>query len=258
MLDNQQDSQVFKRINYPSITDAVIDQIVNAIRDNEFSSGEQLPSEIELASQLGVSRNTLREALNSLSEQGLIYRRRGVGTFVTAQSEVLLNSNLESISSTTNMILAHKKTPGQLCFTYNFEKPSKVITKNLKIDESDDVMHISRIRTADGVPVVVSDEYLPNNIPGLDYDFLAHATLTNWSIYNYLSTSNYEIHSAFTNIHAVLSDSELAEKLKIDIGSPLICLEQTHFCAAYSKPLLFCVNYHNDKIVNIMLARSKQ
>lgn len=258
MLDNQQDDQVFKKINYPAITDVVIDRIINAIRDNEFSSGEQLPSEIELANKLGVSRNTLREALNSLSEQGIIYRRRGVGTFVTAQSEVLLNSNLENISSTTNVILAHKKTPGQSNFTYNFEKPSKFIAKNLKIDESAYVMHISRIRTADGIPVVVSDEYLPNDVPGLDYDLSAYANLDNWSIYDFLSKSNYELHSALTSIHAVLADRELAEKLEIDIRSPLICLEQTHFCPAYSKPLFFCVNYHNDKMVNILLVRSNQ
>lgn len=256
MLDNQQSNQIFQKINYPSITDEVIDQILNAIRENVFSPGEKLPSEPALADQLGVSRNTLREALNSLSEQGFIYRQRGVGTFITPQSEVMLNTNLTNMVGTSSMISSQKKSPGQKSFSFNFELPSKLVAENLKISQTTEVMHVSRVRTADGIPVINSDEYYPANIPGLDYDLSPYAKLDNWSIYDYFLTSNFEFNSALTNIHAVSADYELAQKLKIDIGTPLICLEQTHFCNSYSKPLLFCVNYHNDKMMNILLVRS--
>ena len=52
-------------------------------------AGERLPSEPELARQLGVSRATLREAMRTFEAQGLIRRRQGVGTFVVGQSPVI-------------------------------------------------------------------------------------------------------------------------------------------------------------------------
>ena len=56
------------------------------IEDGTFRPGEQLPSEADLAGQLGISRPTLREALQHLERQGLIVRKHGVGTFVSRHS----------------------------------------------------------------------------------------------------------------------------------------------------------------------------
>ena len=62
------------------------------------SPGERLPSEPELARQLGVSRATLREAMRTFEGQGLIRRRQGVGTFVVSHTQVM-ESGLEVLES---------------------------------------------------------------------------------------------------------------------------------------------------------------
>ena len=255
MSDNNNNSGL-KKIVYPSITDEVINQLLNAIRSEIFSPGEKLPSEPVLANQMGVSRNTLREALNTLIEKGYLYRQRGVGTFVTPQSGVMLSANLANVVSTSLLIKNQKKTPGQKSFSYKFEPASKEIAGKMQVAEKDQVMHISRVRTANGIPVIQSEEYIPGDLPGLDYDFDKCETMGNWSIYDHLKKYDYAVKSIITHVHAIAADKELAVRLEVEENTPLLCLEQTQFANSYIKPVLYCMNYHNDKIINFMLVRT--
>ena len=72
--------------------------LLRLIEDGTYQPGERLPSEVDLAAQLGISRPTLREALLRLEQQGAISRRHGVGTFVSAHAPVL-ESGLEVLES---------------------------------------------------------------------------------------------------------------------------------------------------------------
>ncbi len=56
------------------------------IRDPEFANGKFLPNEVDLAKRLGISRNTLRQATNKLTYEGLLVRKKGVGTIVATKS----------------------------------------------------------------------------------------------------------------------------------------------------------------------------
>jgi GntR family transcriptional regulator len=72
--------------------------LLSLVEDGTFQPGEQLPSEADLAVQLGISRPTLREALHNLEQEGLIVRRHGVGTFVSRRT-LVLESGLEVLES---------------------------------------------------------------------------------------------------------------------------------------------------------------
>jgi len=255
MSDNQQDT-VFQEVTLPSATEGVIDQIINAIKSDAINPGEKLPAEPELASKLGVSRNTLREALQTLIEKKILFRERGVGTFVTPQSSVLIKTNLMHAIGTSSLFANQNKRPGQRYFSYRIEKPPKVVAESLQIKESQEVLHISRVRTADGVPLIVSEEYIPTKVPGLNYDISHCKDLENWSIYGFLEDANYKIQTIVTHINAVTANEELVEKLNIEDCTPLLRLEQIHFCNEYNKPILYAINFHNDKILNVMLVRS--
>jgi len=70
------------------LSDAAIDQIINLVRSGSFAAGDKLPSERELAKDLGVSRVLVRESLRALEALGLIEVKPGIGAFVTQQSPV--------------------------------------------------------------------------------------------------------------------------------------------------------------------------
>ena len=90
----------------------VIDHIKEKIKDGAYKERQKLPSEFDLAKELGVSRATLREALRILEEENVVIRRHGVGTFVNAKP--LFSSGIEQLSSITDMISSVGKTPGTI------------------------------------------------------------------------------------------------------------------------------------------------
>ncbi len=255
MLDNQP-KKIFHEVAYPSITDGVMNQIFNSIRTDVISPGEKLPSENDLADQMGVSRNTVREAINTLIEKENSFPPERGWNFRYTSVRGNAKTNLSNMMGTSNLIASQKKMPGQRDFSYRYELPSKHIAESLQIPETDEVIHISRVRTANGVSVIDSEEYFSANIPGLDHDLAYCEKLDNWSIYDYFQKANYSIQSVITHVHAISADKEMSIKLSVEENSPLLCLEQIHFSNTYPSPLLFCINNHNDKIINIMLVRS--
>jgi DNA-binding FadR family transcriptional regulator len=70
------------------LVDQAIEQLRNAVRQGEWPIGQRIPTEPELAAQLGVGRNTVREAVRALAHSGLLEVRQGDGTYVRATSEV--------------------------------------------------------------------------------------------------------------------------------------------------------------------------
>jgi DNA-binding FadR family transcriptional regulator len=71
-----------------SLSAQVADQIVEMISSGEWATGTRIPPEYELAGRLGVSRNTVREALRALAHAGMLRSRPGDGTYVAASSEL--------------------------------------------------------------------------------------------------------------------------------------------------------------------------
>lgn len=70
------------------LVDQVIDQLRTAVTQGEWPIGERIPTEVELGEQLGVGRNTIREAVRALAHTGILEVRQGDGTYVRATSEV--------------------------------------------------------------------------------------------------------------------------------------------------------------------------
>jgi GntR family transcriptional regulator len=243
-------------ISNTSITSVVIEKIQLAISNGTFEPGERIPSEPKLASQLGVSRNTVREAINNLVEKGLLYKKRGIGTFITAQSPKIIKANLAAALGTSQLIKNQDKTPGQKNFIWREEIPPDDILKYLELLPGDTVMHISRLRTANGIPFSQSEEYIPIGFPNMSYDFSDKGKRKNWSLYNYFSEFGHEVNSVVTHVHAISADEELSYKLNINTNEAILKLEQTHYSNISVKPILHATNYHNDRKIDLMILRT--
>src|SRR3954463_5202774 len=100
----------------------VIDKIKQNIEKGIFKEKERLPSEFDLAKQLGVSRATLREALRILEEENVIIRRHGVGTFVNVKP--LFTSGIEQLNSVTAMIEQAGMVPGTIFLSSSTQGPT--------------------------------------------------------------------------------------------------------------------------------------
>jgi len=192
-------------------------QIIKYIKSNQLGVGDKLPAESQLSDMLGISRLTLREGLNALRHEGIVASRQGKGTYVACNIEQIANT-LNNNLGITEMLETFGYKPGVGFFEKRLVKADKQLSEALKVDENTDLIMCRRIRTADGKPVVLSEDYLA---PALSQDFLA-ITDENVSIYNFLEEIvKIDIGIAIAELKPVIADEYLAKKLETEVGHPL-------------------------------------
>jgi len=130
------------------------------------SPGDRLPSDAELCERFGVSRMTARQAVGLLLSEGLLYRRRGQGTFVAARPvQRLLGSPL---SFTENMRRRGRRATSRI-LRAEVTSPSAEDVKALDLDEGERVLVLERLRLADNTPMAIERAVLaPDLAPVLD------------------------------------------------------------------------------------------
>ena len=197
------------------------------IESGVYKPNDQLPFEAEMCDSYGVSRITVKKAMDLLVNQGLVVKRRGAGTFV---KNITLMTDPEHPYSTSNQFSGFAHTEGLThvsSMVHDFEvfPASKEVASRLKIDEGDFVYYIERTRCSEGEPYVVEYTYMPIEvIPGVKREVLEN------SIYEYISKDlGLKIKSAHRTVRATLPTKKEEEYLKIDHCFPILEVEQVAF-----------------------------
>lgn len=136
--------------------------LLSLIDDGTYQPGEQLPSEIDLAAQLGISRPTLREALLRLEQQGVISRRHGVGTFISSHTPILESGLqvLESVDRQARRIGLNTKVV-DLNVVERPATPKEMAMLSLPPDEPTDVLSVDRVIAVEGKSVAYLKDVVP-------------------------------------------------------------------------------------------------
>lgn len=186
----------------------------------------QLPSEQKLASQLGVSRNTVREALKTLENEGLVISRHGVGTFVTRYNgSENIRYNIATLDSTTKIITDHGYIPGTKSIYYDVRMISNNnISKIFGSDTPVKILYIERVRTANKNPIIFVEDYIPYRDGMLE----EYSKMKNDSLFSFINKYN-TVSFANCSIHTMISDERLMEKLELDEPKSLLLLQQIHY-----------------------------
>jgi GntR family transcriptional regulator len=213
--------------------------LTEAIEQRVFPRGSQLPSEADLAVQLGVSRATLREALRILADRQLIVRKHGLGTFV---ADGPIQKDLHRNFGITAMIRAAGYRPGTASQRVAVGPADRETAKALQVEPGSPVTLLERIRLADKRPVVFSVEAAPRRLAGpgeiaqLDDE---HQSLY-WLLHRRCGVTVYRGQAELVPVKA---SGELAARLEVRRGAPLLCINQTDFDGA-GDPVLYSVEYH--------------
>jgi len=138
----------------------VTQAIEREIRAGRLVQGTALPPEPELANQLSISRQTIRHALNDLSQRGLLVRRRGIGTFVTGKA---IEQPLGELSSFLHTLATGGAPPGSQLLGMRLAVDDEA-SPLLRGDASGLVCEISRLFSVDGEPVVLERIFLDPEI----------------------------------------------------------------------------------------------
>ncbi|WP_246939773.1 GntR family transcriptional regulator [Bacillus pinisoli] len=212
----------------------VIDRVKSDIDKGIYKEREKLPSEFDLAKQLGVSRATLREALRILEEENVVVRRHGVGTFVNPKP--LFSSGIEQLNSVTNMIKQAGKTPGTIYMSSNEQGPTEEDVRRFRCSLDDEILLVERVRTADGEPVVYCIDKIPT-------EFLPDGYSHNEeSLFMLLERSGHYISHAVVYIEPLGYHEKISPILNCEPETALLLLKQMHF-NQHEQPVLFSLNY---------------
>jgi GntR family transcriptional regulator len=203
----------------------IIQNLRELIRSGRLEAGEAVPSEWELADLYGVSRLTVRSALNDLVRDGLLNRRHGVGTFVANPSEAQIFPGDLSFSKNMQQIGRH---PSSRVVSIQIMPATNEVANYLDIAVGSPVYEIVRIRLADEEPLMLETTSLSQErFPDLD-----QADLSKASLYEYL---NNHYQSAVVALEQALEPTLLtdreAELLAVKPGSPAILSEMVGFTA---------------------------
>lgn len=141
------------------------DYLVQKINDSVYPSGSRLPSERDLASYFGVSRVTVRQALNSLIQEGLIYSQTGKGHYV---HKTKIDQELGVLTSFTEEMHQRGVVPSSKVIRAEIQLAMLDIIDSLQIQQGTEIVYIQRIRLADDEPIALETAYLPHAVcPGI-------------------------------------------------------------------------------------------
>lgn len=191
------------------------------IDDSEWKPHEAIPSNRDLSEIYGVSMTTVREALDIMSNQGLIYRKHGLGTFVASPK---FQHTLTQLQTFTNDMKARGLSAGQKIINFSFIAPSSSIQQRLELDDDKNILRIERLRLSDGEPLGIHTSYLPINP---DNSFTQDQLDQTGSLYILLAKLyNLVPVEADETIEAINADERMANLLDVEKGASLLLLKR--------------------------------
>jgi len=145
----------------PSLVEQVKSYLKRQILQGNFDNG-RIPAEVELARNLNVSRNTVRDALSRLEIEGVIIRRQGAGTFIN-KAGLMVKSQLSEIVPYQALIEEYGCTPAIELISVE-ELPSPATAEKLHRHADEPFLLVKKRFLADNQPVIFSSTYLPTRI----------------------------------------------------------------------------------------------
>ena len=191
------------------------------IASGRYPAHSRIPSEAELCDAYQVSRVTVRKALSELTREGLLRRLQGKGTFVCAPR---IRKSLKDVTSFHEACRHMGCTPGTRLLGAGLVPVTDEARESLLLaPDAADMVEITRLRTADGQPVMLETNCFPRN-----YDVLLHEDLTT-SLYALLEKLGVEAASGTHEISLCYATPHQARQLEVAPGAALLQLVQVIF-----------------------------
>lgn len=191
--------------------------LLQRVVSGAWKPGEILPSEAKLAEEFNVSQGTVRKALEEMAAEHVVVRHQGKGTFVTARGVgqpvhffSMTTANHEPLGDRINVSIGQSVAPA-----------SRLEQESLRVGPDSEILHVYRIRAINGVPVILDEIALVNDVfPGfveyLDANPQANTYVVMEKEYGILAARAAEW------LSAVPAERQEAQSLQIELGAPLL------------------------------------
>ena len=198
------------------------EQIRQQIDADILQQGESIPAERLFAEKYGISRMTVRQALNNLVNDGYLYRQKGKGTFV---SQKKLAQKLQGLTSFTEEMKERGFEPSNRLIHFEVIAAPARIAKEFALTEHAPVYEIKRVRLADGKPMAFETTYIPANLAkGLTEDIIQK------SLYDFIENQlELTIYEAKQELEAAIASNEEIRYLEVENGAPVLHIRRISY-----------------------------
>lgn len=197
-------------------------QLVSAIRDaistGTLSSGSMLPNELDIAKSLHLSRPTIRKAMDDLVREGLLVRKRGVGTQVVSNE---IRRPL-SLSSLYDDLVRSGIEASTKVLTFDIVPATEEIAQKLGIPTGTKVYYVRRLRLENGTPLSLMENWIPTSIGEL-----SPSMLEDRGLYQTMRGLGVTFSLGHQKVGATVANQEQAEHLEISEGAALVTMSRT-------------------------------
>ena len=207
--------------------------VAAALKSDVLPASSHLPSERKLSGKLGLSRVTVRRALDELQATGLLQRRQGARTSVARR----LEKTLSALTGFSEELRARGLEPGQRWIARQTVSPTPAESMALGTSPSDQIIRLVRVRTADGLPIAIERAAVPKLL-------LPTSDLVKHSLYAALAASGAAPVRGIQRIRAGTMSKADAELLETEPGSPMLVVERRCFLED-GRPVEFTESRYN-------------
>jgi GntR family transcriptional regulator len=214
------------------------DYLRNQIEDGTTAPGDPVPSENTLCAQYNISRVTVRKSLQLLTDEGLLVKRQGKGTFVATTN--FIESSRASGSFTLSCIQSGV-TPSTKVILCSTRYCNAELALDLGISQGDEIIIIKRVRYANDVPVIFETDYIPKE----NHEYLLEMDLNEESLLDLMRTKGNAVFGGYDDIIDLFAaNDEKSTWLKVKKKTPLLRVYQKVFDNRNN------IMYVNEQIIN--------
>lgn len=196
--------------------------LLDKIKMGEWEEGDHLPTEFELKREYGLSRTTIRNALNEIEQEGLIKRTRGVGSIVCHKK---IKPELLKLTSFSEDMISRGLTPQSKTIDITFVVPPRRVRDGLHLPKREKVWHVRRLRLANNEALGLHDLYLPPDLQFSPRDLFEMGSYYQFLYDKYRTKPSH----ASETITAAIANKTEASLLEIAEGAPLLIIWRTTY-----------------------------
>lgn len=209
------------------------DVVLREIQHSALNPGDRVGSEAALERTHGVSRITVRQAINALVQEGTLYRVPGKGTYVAARKV----APLAAFTSFSENMIAQGLTPSYRLLAAELVEPPATIRQELRLGENDHAWSIQRLLLAGGEPMGLQYGFYPERLFGRDHGLIAPDSLATTSLYASLEEMLDEpLWKAEETVEPAIANRKEVKLLAIPIGAPVLVVRRLAYLAS-GKPV---------------------
>lgn len=241
---------VIKKINKNNLGDEVRKILIKSIENKEFGETGAMPSEDNLAVQLGVSRITVRDALAALEREGYVIRKHGKGTYANYRV-INIKTPLAPAQEIAKLLKANGYNPTTAVVSTHCKPASNDLAVKLNIKKGAEIFTVEKLFLADDVPAVFCIDIFPASLLG---DTVSQIDF-NESVFNIIEDkSSFKINHDIIEISPVSADRKLARLLKCQVGSPLLLIEAVEYTEE-NNPIMVVYEYYYSNFIRFKSIR---